>query len=59
MKVYKIKNLNVSDSTDKLLITEYDKEGYSLRSYWINREDLVVCEDEEERETKLVPMSYW
>lgn len=42
MRVWKIKNLKVSDYTDKLFVTEYDKEGYILRRYWIKREDLNV-----------------
>ena len=49
MGVYKIKNLKVSEYTDKLFVTEYDKEGYILRRYWIKREDLIECEGEEER----------
>ena len=48
MGVYKIKNLKVSDYTDKLFVTEYDKEGYILRRYWIKREDLIECEGEED-----------
>lgn len=46
MGVYKIKNLKVSEYTDKLFVTEYDKEGYILRRYWIKREDLIECKGE-------------
>lgn len=48
MGVWKIKNLKVSEYTDKLFVTEYDKEGYILRRYWIKREDLIECEGEED-----------
>lgn len=48
MGVYKIKNLKVSEYTDKLFVTEYDKEGYILRRYWIKREDLIECKGEDD-----------
>ena len=47
MGVWKIKNLKVSDYTDKLFVTEYDKEGYILRNYWLCREDLIECKGED------------
>ena len=48
MGVWKIKNLKVSDYTDKLFVTEYDKEGYIIRRYWIKREDLIECKGEDD-----------
>lgn len=54
MGVYKIKNLKVSEYTDKLFVTEYDKEGYILRRYWIRREDLIECEDNASQDAQYV-----
>lgn len=58
MGVYKIKNLKVSEHTDKLFVTEYDKEGYILRRYWIKREDLIECEGEEDDSNTYEPTDF-